>query len=49
MTKTLYGGKGDYKVFLSTATGYGLVTAEHGEVKLDVVSGEIAVERIEII
>lgn len=46
VTKTLYAGKGDYQVFLAAADGYGLVSCKNGEVKLDVVSGEIAVEQI---
>ena len=46
VTKTLYAGKGDYQVFLAAAGGYGLVSCKNGEIKLDVVSGEIAVEQI---
>ena len=37
------------KVFLATATGYGLVSCSKGSVQLDIVSGIIEVENIEII
>ena len=46
VAKTLYADTGDYKVFLSTVSGYGLVTSENGKVTLNVVSGEIPVEKI---
>ena len=46
VTKTLYAGAGEYKVFLATATGYGLVTSKDGKITLDVVSGEIETAEI---
>lgn len=49
VTKTLYTGKGDYQVFLSTASGYGLVSQKNGVVQVDVVSGVIEVEKIETV
>ena len=39
--------KGDFRSFLSTATGYGTVGVRNGEPFLEVVSGEIPVQRIE--
>ncbi len=47
--KTLYAGAPDapaYTVFLSAATGYGTVTQKNGRVELQVVRGQIPVERI---
>lgn len=46
VNKTLYAGSGEYKVFLATASGYGLVTAENGTVTVNVVSGSIEIDRI---
>ncbi|WP_322169388.1 GH116 family glycosyl hydrolase [Acutalibacter caecimuris] len=47
--KTLYASGQNapaYAVFLSTATGYGVVTLQDGRVDLQVVRGEIPVERV---
>lgn len=46
VTKTLYVGTGNYKVFLATASGYGLVTSENGMVTVDTVSGTIEIKKI---
>jgi len=39
--------KGDFKSFISTATGYGQAGVKNGEAFLDVVEGEIEVKRID--
>jgi len=44
VTKTLYAKKGNYKVFLSTAAGYGVVTADGEDVRMEVVSGEVDIQ-----
>lgn len=48
VTKTLFVDSkiGDFKSFLSTATGYGTVEWKNGTVMLDVVSGRIVVEKV---
>jgi len=46
VSKTLYVGAGEYKVFLATASGYGLVSSENGTVTVNVVSGSIEIDRI---
>ena len=43
VTKTLYANKGNYTVFISTASGYGTVSADGDKISLDVASGEIEV------
>ena len=43
VTKTLYVRNGDCSVFLSTASGYGVVTSKNGMVSVNVVSGKIDV------
>ncbi|MDR3198543.1 MAG: hypothetical protein LBU34_11805 [Planctomycetaceae bacterium] len=48
VTKTLYVDSkvGDFRSFLSTATGYGTVEYKNGKINLSVVSGNIPVEKI---
>ncbi|MBN2022178.1 MAG: hypothetical protein JW809_05245 [Pirellulales bacterium] len=47
VTKTLYANaqNGDFRAFLSTATGFGTVELKNGKVALDVKSGTIPVEK----
>jgi uncharacterized protein (DUF608 family) len=47
-TKTLHVDSkiGDFRSFLSTATGFGTVAFQDGQAKLDVKSGEISVEKV---
>ncbi len=48
--KTLYVApriKGDFKAFISTATGFGSVAIKNGKPFIDVKHGKIAVDKIE--
>jgi uncharacterized protein (DUF608 family) len=45
-SRTLHAGAGDFRVFLSTATGFGVVARKGGVVSVDVRSGKIAVDKI---
>ena len=45
-TKTLSANRGNYKVFLATAEGYGVVTAKEDNITLDVKKGNIPLEKI---
>jgi len=51
VTKTLYVDSkvGDFRSFLSTATGYGTVVFENGKASLDVKLGTIPVEKIVVL
>ncbi|HPT84870.1 MAG TPA: GH116 family glycosyl hydrolase [Bacillota bacterium] len=49
VTKTLYAKAGKSRSFLATETGYGTVTVDGTEVKVEVVRGKIEVEKVEII
>ena len=51
VTKTLYIDSkiGDFRSFLSTATGYGTVVFENGKANLDVKSGTIPVENVVVL
>ena len=48
VTGTLFAENGEYRVFLSTEKGYGIVTAEGGRVDLEVLHGQIDVKNIQI-
>ena len=49
-TKILYVDSqiGDFRAFLSTATGYGVVEFKNGEAKVDVKEGTIPIEKVAV-